>query len=322
VKITYLVRNPGIASRTPEGWESAVISARADGSYAEEDLHHVEDADVLVVALEPVTEVLLNRAKQVKLVQRLGVGYDNVDLDAATRYGVPVCNMPDFNAASVAEHTLMLILGLLRRLFESSLSMKAGRWPLHAIVANGVFELSGKTLGIIGLGAIGQEVARRAKPFEVEICYYDERKPPMAVEEALGASFVSLEDLLRRADIVTLHVPLTSGTLCLIGRPELWKMKQTAILINTARGAIVDEEALTDALEQGVIAGAGLDVFAEEPLGPRHRLRRCPNVLLTPHVAGQSREAMERMVGMMLENIQRVVRGEKPNYQVNPAVTS
>ncbi|MGH7410494.1 MAG: 2-hydroxyacid dehydrogenase [Candidatus Methylomirabilis sp.] len=318
MKITYLIRNRGIASRTPEGWKSAVISAQADGSYTEEDLREVADADFLVVGLEPVTEVLLDRARRLKLVQRLGVGYDNVDLDAAARIGVHVCNMPDFNAASVAEHTLMLILGLLRRVFESSLSMKAGRWPLHAIVANGVFELPGKTLGIIGLGAIGQEVARRAKTFEVEICYFDERRSQMAVEEALGASFVSLDNLLRRADIVTLHVPLTSGTFRMIGRTELGKMKRTAILINTARGAIVDEEALADALEQGVIAGAGLDVFAEEPLDPRHRLRRCPNVLLTPHVAGQSREAMERMVEVMLENIQRVARGEEPRHQVNP----
>ncbi len=314
----YLLRNPGIASRTPDGWESVVVSARPDGSYSEEDLREVADADVLVVGDGPVSEDLLGRAKRLKLIQRLGVGYDNVDLEAATRYGVPFCNMPDFNAATVAEHTIMLILGLLRRVFESTLLMKAGRWPLTTIAAKGIFDLQGKTLGIVGLGAIGQATARRARAFGVHICYYDKRQRPAEVEKELGAVFASLDDLLGQSDIVTLHLPLTPETSRLIGRAELRKMKRTAIFINTARGAILDEDALAEALEQGLVAGAALDVFADEPLDPRHPLRRCPNVLLTPHAAGQTREAMERMVGMMLENIQRVVRGEKPNYQVNP----
>jgi phosphoglycerate dehydrogenase-like enzyme len=318
MKITYLLRNPGIASRTPEGWKFAVISARPDGSYAGEDLCQVSDADFLVVGLEPVTEVVFAHARQLKLVQNLGVGYDNIDLDAAARYRVPVCNMADFNAATVAEHTIMLILALLRRVFESTLLMKAGKWPLSTVVGQGIFDLQGKTLGILGLGAIGQAVAKRAQPFDVNMCYHDMRRLAAAVEENLGIAPVSLDDLLRRSDIVTIHLPLTPKTHRLIGRAELQKMKKTAILINTARGAIVDEEALAEALNQGIIAGAGLDVFADEPLDPRHALRRCPNVLLTPHTAGQTREAMERMVAMMLDNIRRVVRGEEPRYRVNP----
>ena len=318
MKIVYLLQNPGIASRTPKGWNAAVVAARSDGGYADNDLREVVDADVLVVGLEPVTETLFARAKQLKLIQRLGVGYDNIDLDAATRYGVPVCNMPDFNAATVAEHTIMLILALLRRVFESTLLMKAGKWPISAIVSQGIFDLRGKTLGIIGLGVIGEAVAKRAMPFGVDICYHDKRRRPTAAEVELGVSFASLDDLLRQSDIVTIHLPLTSETYCLIGRAELQKMKRTALLINTARGAIVDEEALAEALEQGVIAGAGLDVFADEPLDPRHSLRRCPNVLLTPHTAGQTGEAMERMVGVMLENIQRVAMGEEPLFRVNP----
>jgi glyoxylate reductase len=318
VKITYLLQNPSIASRTPEGWEYAVFAARPDGSYAEEDLQELADTDFLVVGLEPVIEALFARAKKLKLVQRLGVGYDNIDLEAATRYGVPVCNMPDFNAATVAEHTIMLILAIFRRVFESTLLMKAGRWEPSTIAQQGIFDLQGKTLGILGLGAIGREVAGRAKAFEVDICYHDRRRRPAAVEKELGASFASLDDLLRHSDIVTCHLPLTSETHHLLGRDEFRKMKRTAIFINTARGAITDEGALAEALQQGVIAGAGLDVFAEEPLDHRHPLVRCRNVLLTPHTAGQTREAMERMVGMMLENIQRVVVGEKPRYRVNP----
>jgi phosphoglycerate dehydrogenase-like enzyme len=318
MKITYLLQNPGISSRTPEGWKSAVIAARPDGGYDEEDLREVDDADFLVVGLEPVPEVLFAQAKKLKLVQRLGVGYDNIDLEAAARYGVPVCNMPDFNAATVAEHTIMLILALLRRAFESNLLMKASKWPVSTVISQGIFDLQGKTLGIIGLGEIGQAVARRVKPFDVKICYYDRLRLLPDEEMELGASFVSLDDLLRYSDIVTIHLPLSSETERLIGEAELRKMKNTALLINTARGVIVDEEALAEALEQGIIAGAGLDVFAEEPLGPRHPLRRCPNVLLTPHTAGQTREAMERMVEMMLENIQRVARGEEPRYRVEP----
>jgi phosphoglycerate dehydrogenase-like enzyme len=318
MKITYLLQNPGIASRTPDRWRSATFAARPDGSYAEEDLQELADTDFLVAGLEPVTEALFARAKTLKLVQRLGVGYDNVDLIAATRHGVPVCNMPDFNAATVAEHTIMLILALLRRVFDSTLLMKAGRWQPATIVQQGIFDLRGKTLGILGLGAIGQEVARRAKAFEMDICYYDRSRRPVAVEKELGVSFVSLDDLLQRSDIVTCHLALTPETRHLLGREEFQKMKRTTIFINTARGAITDEAALAEALEQGIIAGAGLDAFAEEPLEPRHPLVRSPNVLLTPHTAGQTREAMERMVGMMLENVWRVARGEEPRWRVNP----
>ncbi|MFQ5791648.1 MAG: 2-hydroxyacid dehydrogenase [Acidobacteriota bacterium] len=318
MKITYLLQNPGVASRTPEGWTSAVIAARPDGSYAEDDLREVEDTDFLVVGLEPVPEALFTRARKLRLVQRLGVGFDNIDLEAAARLGVPVCYMPDFNAATVAEHTLMLILALLRRVFESTLLMKASHWPLSSIVAQGVFDLQGKTVGLIGGGAIGQAVAKLAKPFDVRLCYYDRRRLPPAEERELAASFVTLDHLLQHSDIVSIHLPLTAETERLIGRAELRKMKQTAILINTARGAVVDEEALAEALEEGTIAGAGVDVFAEEPLDPHHPLRRCPNILLTPHSAGQTREAMDRMVAMMLENIHRVANGEEPLYRVTP----
>jgi phosphoglycerate dehydrogenase-like enzyme len=318
MKITYLLRSPGAVSRTPEGWTSALFAARPDGSYSEENLQELADTDFLVVGLEPVTETCLARGPRVRLIQRLGVGYDNIDLEAATRRGVPVCNMPDFNAAVVAEHTLMLILALQRRVFEATFLMKAGHWPAQQVAAQGNFELRGKSLGIIGLGAIGREVAKRAKAFEVEMRYYDQRRPPSSLELGLDLSFSPLEDLLRESDIVSCHLPLTPETRGLLGASEFRRMKPTGLFINTARGALTDELALAQALEQGTIAGAGIDVFAEEPLDPRHPLRRCPNVLLTPHTAGQTREAMERMIGMMLDNIRRVERGDEPKYRVNP----
>ena len=317
MKIAYLLKNPGIASRTPEDWKSSVISAEANGSYTEEALQEVADADFLVVGLEPVIEEIFARTKHLKLLQRLGVGYDNIDLEAASYYGIPVCNMPDFNAGTVAEHTIMLILALLRRVFESALLMKGGQWPPSTIAGQGIFDLQGKTLGSIGFGLIAQAVAKRVRPFEVNFLYYDQYRAPATLEAESGASFSSLDDVLQHSDIVTIHLPLTPETHHLISEAEFRKMKRNAILINTARGAILDEKALVDALNEGMIAGAGLDVFTDEPLDPKHPLRRCPNVLLTPHVAGQTREAMERMVAMMLENIQRVVRGEEPLYRVN-----
>jgi phosphoglycerate dehydrogenase-like enzyme len=312
MKVVYLLRHPGITSRTPEGWQSAVI-ASSSGAYAEEDLAEVEDADVFVVGLEPVDDRLLARAPRLRLIQRLGRGYCNIDLEAASRRGIPVCGMPDFNAGTVAEHTLMLILALLRRVFESTLLMKAGRWPVTDVIGNGVFDLAGKTVGIVGYGAIGGAVAERVLAFDADVCIHDPR--PDAIPTELDA--LPLDDLLRRSDIVTLHVPLTAGSRGMIGRRELGLMKPAALFVNTARGALVDEVALAEALASGAIAGAGIDVFAEEPLDPAHPLRRCPNLLLTPHTAGQTREAMERMVGMMLDNLGRFERGEAPQCLLN-----
>jgi glyoxylate reductase len=312
VKVVYLVRNPGINSRTPEGWRSAVIAASA-GDYSEEDLLEVEDADVLVVGLEPVDEGLLARAPRLRLIQRLGRGYCNIDLDAASRRGIPVCGMPDFNAASVAEHTMMLILGLLRRVFESTLLMKAGRWPITDVVGNGIFDLAGRTVGIVGYGAIGRAVARRVLAFEADVCVHDPHSDGIETE----LETLPLDALLRRSDVVTLHVPLTRESRGMIGQQELRLMKRTALLVNTARGALVAEAALAEALMNGSIAGAGVDVFSEEPLEPGNALRKCPNVLLTPHTAGQTREAMERMVALMLENLSRFERNEPPLCMLN-----
>ena len=320
MKIVYLLKNPGISSRTPAGWQHAVMAAQNEGTYTDEDLEKVVDADFLVVGLEPVNTALLGRTQRLKLIQRLGVGYNNIDLEAAAQYGVPVCNMPDFNAATVAEHTLMLILALYRRIVDSTFLMKAGKWSPATVVGKGIFDLQGKTVGILGIGAIGRAVARRARPFDVALLYHDKERLPKQVEEDLGISFVPIENLLSHSDILTLHLPLTSETYHLIGKNELQKMKRTAVVINTARGAIIDEHALAKALETGTIGGAGLDVFSDEPLSPQHPLRRCPNILLTPHTAGQTREAMDRMTAMMLKNIQRVVEGQKPHYQVNAAL--
>lgn len=299
MKIVYLLKNPGIQSRTPEGWKSVVISANKDGSYDSDSLNELVDADFLVAGLEPIDKGLIACGKQLKLIQRLGVGYDNIDLEAASQSNIPVSNMPDFNAGTVAEHTVMLILSLLRRIFESTLIMKAGKWSPSTIVHRGIFDLKGKTIGILGLGLIGQEVAKRVKPFGVNLIYYDQIRTSTQNERELDVSYHPFEEILRHSDILSIHLPLTQDTFRLLGKKELTMMKSTAIVINTARGAIVDEYALAELINNGDIAGAGLDVFSEEPLDPKHPLLRCPNVILTPHTAGQTREAMERMVDMI-----------------------
>lgn len=317
MKVVYLLQNPGIRNMTPAGWRSAVI-ASSGGTYRSEELVEVEDADAFVVGLEPVDEKLLARAGRLRLIQRLGRGYDNIDVDAASRRGIAVCTTPDFNAESVAEHTVMLTLALLRRVFESTLLMKAGRWPVAEVVGRGIFDLAGKTVGIVGYGAIGRAVAHRMQTFGANLFVHD--SDPRTTDDDVDVA--DLTELLRRADVVTLHVPLTPATGGLIGERELGLMKPTAYLVNTARGAVVDELALANALTAGSIAGAGIDVYSDEPLHPQHPLRRCPNVLLTPHTAGQTREAMERMVGFMLENLRRLELGESLEHVVNPESVS
>jgi glyoxylate reductase len=313
VKVVYFVRNPGIASRTPTGWRHALVSPDAGGCFPAARVAELEDADVLVAGLDPVDDDLLAHAPRLKLIQRLGVGHDAVNLGAAAARGVPVANMPDYNSGAVAEHALMLILALLRRVFDASLLMKAGHWPAGQIAAQGIYGLEGRTLGLVGFGAIGRAVAARAEPFGARLLYWDERRAPDGLHSAHPAE---LDELLAQSDVVSLHLPLTDSTRRILDARRLTRIKPGGLLINTARGELVDEEALAEALIEGRLAGAGLDVFGREPLDPRHPLRRCPNVLLTPHLAGQTREAMERMVNALQESLRRVEHSQEPRDRV------
>jgi phosphoglycerate dehydrogenase-like enzyme len=315
VNVVYVLRNPGVAARTPAPWRARVVTARSDAAYDDPELSLIAAADALVVGLEPIPATLIEQAPRLRLIQRLGVGYCNVDVGAAAARGIPVCNMPDFNAATVAEHTIMLVLAVLRRAFESTLLLKAGRWPVEDVVRAGVHDLAGRTVGLLGLGAIGAAVAERLVPFGVELRFHDRRGPAASVH---GARFAELDELLRASRVLSLHLPLTPATRGLLTRERLASLPPGAILVNTARGALVDEAALADALRSGALAGAGIDVFAEEPPPARHPLRTCPNVVLTPHLAGQTREAMERMVVALVENLRRVAAGEEPRYRVDP----
>src|SRR6266542_4313653 len=229
-------------------------------------------------------------APKLRLVQLLSAGYDHVDVEAARKAGVPVSNNGGANAIAVAEHTIMLMLAVQKRLVRFHNDVVAGRWRAGDPNDSRIYELAGKTLGIVGLGNIGKKVARRAAAFDMTVRYYDIVRPTEDQEDALGARFVLFEELLRTSDVVSLHVPLTDRTRNLMGADELATMKRSAILVNTCRGPVMDEDALHRALTQGQIAGAGLDVLVDEPPVTNHPLFALPNVTLTPHSAGPTWE--------------------------------
>jgi len=253
------------------------------------------DADALIVrSATRVTAELLEWAPRLRVVGRAGVGVDNVDLDAATQRGVLVMNTPGSNAVSVAEHTLALLLALARLVPQLSAALQAGRWEKSSA---GV-EVRGKTLGLVGLGRVGAEVARRARGLEMRVVAHDPYVTPDAARE-IDVELLPLDDLLAQADFVSLHTALSPATEKLINAGRLGRMKRGARLINTARGELVDEAALADALRAGQLAGAALDVFAVEPPPAGWPLRGLPNVIATPHVAGSTREAQEE-VGLLI----------------------
>jgi phosphoglycerate dehydrogenase-like enzyme len=255
-------------------------------------------------------------APRLKLVQLLSAGYDHVDVEAARKAGVPVANNGGANATAVAEHTVMLMLAVLKRLVQFHNDVVAGRWRVAGPADARVYELAGKTVGVVGLGNIGRRVVRRLAGFDVRVLYHDIRRLTEDEEDALGVRFALLPELLRAADVLSLHVPLDATTRGLIGARELALMKPGAILINTCRGPVVDEDALHDALVAGRLAGAGLDVLVDEPPPADHPLLRLPTVTLTPHSAGPTWENWAARFRNGFDNIQRVAAGRPPRWVI------
>ncbi len=267
-----------------ENWE-VVIPAAAD---LEREL---ETADALIVrSAVKVDHALLEKMPQLRVVGRAGVGVDNVDTDAATRQGVLVLNTPGGNATSVAEHTIALMLAMARAIPDAAASVRAGKWEKKKFLGH---ELRGKTLGIVGLGSIGKEVAKRARAMEMQVVAFD----PYARDSAY--QLVPFDDLCARADYVTLHVSLTPETEKMLNAAALVKMKKGVRVINCGRGELIDEPALAAAIGSGQVAGAALDVFAVEPPPADHPLARLPQVIATPHIAGSTEEAQE-IVGIRI----------------------
>ncbi len=294
-----------ILSRLPAGF-----ALRTVADYSDEAAKEVlRDADFILVATHPLPAHLIAAAPRLRLIQHQGVGYDKTDVAAARAAGVPVALCPEGTTIGVAEHTLLLILAVYRQLLRADASLRAGQWLQFGLRA-GSYELAGKNLGLLGLGRIGRAVAQRARAFEAAVSYYDPVRPAPAEEQALGVVYQPFDSLLAGSDVVSLHLPATPQTHHIIDRRALAQMRRGSILINTARGSLVDQAALTKALQSGHLGGAGLDVFEHEPLRADDPLLSLPNVVLTPHVAAGTRDALIEKMDAAFANMVRVTRGE------------
>ncbi len=279
----------------------------------------IADADGLGVRVARVTAELMDAAPHLKVIAKHGVGYDNIDVAAATQRGIVVVTTPKANSVSVSEHLLALMLGLANRVCAADADLKAGRFRKREDYIG--VELKDKTLGVVGIGRIGSETVTKCRlGFGMNVIAYDPYVPPERFETLGCWRSGDLARVVREADFLALCVPLTAETRGMLGERELALMKPTAYLINTSRGGIVDEDALYRALVAGRLAGAGMDVFVEEPPAADHPLLSLPNFIATPHVAGATVEAMRRMATHLADEILRVLRGERPLYPVNPEV--
>ena len=315
-KILFAPRQPAMVldlarSLTPPGFELVIADPGTPQFY-----EAAAEAEYYLGLARQMGGEFFRAAPKLRLVQLLSAGYDRVDIEAARKAGVPVANNGGANAIAVAEHTLLLILAVLKRLVRFHNDVVAGNWRVGNPGEPGVYELAGKTLGIVGLGNIGKKVARRAAAFDMHVRYYDVIRLTEDQEDALGVSFALFSELLRTSDVVSLHVPLDDSTRNLLGPREFALMKPSAILINTCRGPVVDEDALHRALAGGQIAGAGLDVLVEEPPARTHPLFALPNVTLTPHSAGPTWENWTARFRNGFDNIQGVAAGRRPRWVI------
>jgi phosphoglycerate dehydrogenase-like enzyme len=295
---------PLLTQYAPPGFE---VSVHASDLPDEEKIPLVQEADFLILFPGQISERVLRAASRLKLIQLVAAGYDSMDMSLCQELGIPVANNGGANSIDVAEHTIGLILGFYRRLIELDRNVRADRWR-DIDTGSSTYTINGKTVGIVGFGNIGKRVAYLLRAFGARLLYYDQYPPA----SELGVTRMALEDLLRESDIVTVHLPLTHETRGIIGRHELSLLKPTALLVNTCRGPIVDEVALTEVLSERRILGATLDVLEQEPPAPDNPLLKLGNVLLTPHVAGVTYDTWTRRGEFVFQNLQRVCEGESP----------
>ncbi|MGQ9680830.1 MAG: glyoxylate reductase [Candidatus Bathyarchaeia archaeon] len=282
-------------------------------------LSKIRDVDGLLCLLtDNIDSEIIEASQRLKVISNYAVGFNNIDVNTATKKGIYVTNTPGILTETTADFTFALLLAVSRRLVESDKYIRMGKWK-HAwsprmFLGSDVY---GKTLGIIGLGRIGKALAKRAKGFDMKIIYHDIARDE-SFEEMFGVSFRSLKELLEGADFVSVNVPLTKETYHLIGEKEISTMKKTAFIINTSRGAVIDEKQLYNALKNGRIAGAALDVFEKEPINPENPLLKLDNVIVTPHIASASIETRKNMAILAATNLVKALKGEDPPNLVNP----
>jgi phosphoglycerate dehydrogenase-like enzyme len=305
-KVLYLSHAPDavydiIRQTVPAGIELITLTEDSD----DERRRKAAECDVVIVAATPLRKPVIDAAQRLQLVHHQGVGWqDTTDHELLKARGIPLALTPEGTTVGVAEHTVLLMLAALKRLPHADSELRQGRFHVNALrpVSR---ELCGLTVGYVGMGRIARAVVERLRAFGTRAIYFDPN-----VAQADGAQRVDLQTLLADSDIVTLHVPLTAETKHIVGANELAAMKRGAYLVNTSRGALVDERALTEALESGRLAGAALDVFEKEPLPAGHPLTRMANVVLTPHIAAGTRDALATKMRALFANVERFYRGE------------
>jgi D-3-phosphoglycerate dehydrogenase len=284
---------------SPDGEEATLLSL-------------VADADAILTCFAQVTPAVVEAGRRLRVIGRYGVGTDNIAVDTATQRGIPVTNVPVYCTHEVAEHVLGMSLAMIRGLVPYDRAVRTGNWSLESGLP--IRRVAGSTLGIIGFGAIGQSLARKAAALEMRVVVHDVHSGRV---HAAGVEFVELPELAAMADVVSVHVPLLPSTQGLVDARFLAMMKPTAYLVNAARGAVVDIDALTEALQQGTIAGAGIDVFEPERLPDGHPLLSQERLLATPHTAFYSEESMRDLARLAAENVAAVLDGRRPASTVN-----
>ncbi len=272
----------------------------------------IKDAEYLTGFPRFLPNEAYANAKRLKLLQVLSAGYDFVNIEGARKARIPICSNGGANSVAVAEHAVLLMLAVYRKLVAFHQNVAGGRWHQGIPRTVNIFELEGKTVGLVGLGNIGRQVARRVQAFDARVIYYDIFRLDPQEEQRLGVQYVSFDTLLESADIVSLHVPLNESTRHLLDARALSRMKPTSMVINTCRGEVIEEQALIAALQQGRFLGAGLDTQAKEPADPQNPLLKLPNVTLTPHSAGPTVDSFYKRFHNGYANIERVARGQAP----------
>ena len=269
----------------------------------------MERAEIVLAGWAQVTEPMLARAPRLRMIEKWGIGVDRIDVEAVRRRNIPLAITAGSNAGPVAELAIALMLGVYRRLAQVDSALRRGQW-LKAEMRGLCYQLTGKTVGLLGFGNIGRTVARRLRGFEVRVIYFDSSRASADVETALGAQWVPLAELLAESDILSLHAPFVPETAKIINAEAIAAMKTGAVLINTARGELVDEAALYDALVAGKLRGAGIDAFETEPPPPDHPLLALDQVLATPHVGGAVFDNVDNVARHAIGNILKFLRGE------------
>lgn len=290
----------------------------ADNQDPNNYLDEMKDADALIVRIAKCDGHAIENSPNLKVIGRTGVGYDSVDVKTATAHGIPVVITPGANNRSVAEHAVAMMFALSKNLVEAQQEMCKGNWEIRG--AKKAFELEGKTIGILGLGAIGRETAKICEGCGMKVAAYDPFLSKEQVEGYGAVYYENYEDLLKVSDVVSIHVPLTDETKNMISKKQLTEMKKTALIINCSRGGIINETELVEALKAGEIAGAGTDVFCSEPPKTDDPLLNCPNLIVSPHSAAQTREAVIKMAQMCVKGCLAVAEGKKWPFVADKSV--